>query len=114
MGGGAFPSTYEAHWDEFLWWFYCSIASCVGIWALSRVLLPLLLPSAWAAMVEESPWKAISVPKNVVEWWPAAIVAPLALDSVRVLTNAALAESAMALYLPAPVGMWRATGAAVG
>jgi hypothetical protein len=109
-----FPPTYEAHWDEFLWWWGCAILCCAAVMILSRILLPLLLPASWAAMVKESPWKSISVPKNVTEWWPAFIVAPLAWDSVSTLTRAALAEPAMALYLPAPVRMWCATGAAVG
>ena len=87
-----FPPTYEAHWDTFWWWCCCAILTCAAVTVLARILLPLLLPRSWAAMVEESPWKATSVPKNVTEWWPAIVVAPLAWDSVSTLTRAALAE----------------------
>ena len=109
-----FPKSYEAHWDEFTWWACAAIAVCTAVVILSRLLLPLLLPASWAAMVKESPYKSISVPKNIAEWWPGFVVFPLAWPAVRVLTRAALAEPAMALYLPAPVGMWRSAGAAVG
>ena len=60
---GDFPATYEAHWDAFLWWWTFSIFGCCAVVILSRVLLPLLLPASWEAMVKESPWKAVSVPK---------------------------------------------------
>ena len=111
---GDFPATYETHWDAFKWWWTFSMFGCFAVVILSRVLLPYLLPASWEAMVKESPWKAVSVPKNVAEWWPAFVVAPLAWRPCRILTEAALAEPAMALYLPAPFHMWCATGAAVG
>ena len=111
---GDFPATFEAHWEEFFSWWRLSVAGCIAATILSRILLPLLVPASWAAMVKDSPWKATTVPKNVAEWWPAVVVFPLAVHPVRVLTTAALAEPAMALYLPAPSGMWCATGAAVG
>ena len=109
-----FPTAYTSHWDDFRWWYSVAIAANLAVMILSRMLLPLLLPTSWAAMVKESPYKAISVPKNVTEWFPACVVFPLALSPVRVITRAALAEPAMALYLPAPSGVWCATGAAVG
>lgn len=107
-------SEADAHWDLLLNAMLLSAVACSMIMAAAHVVLPLMAPEAYSAMIKEKACQRVAVPKNVTEWWPAIVTPLLVWRETQELTLAALAAPVQALHLPAGPAMWSATGAALG
>ena len=108
------PGSAEEDWNAFAYWLVVAVASCAVIMATARVVLPLVAPVQWSAMVSAKPAHAIGVPKNVTEWFPALVVPILVWRDVMDLTAAAAQAPSEVLHLLPPPGLWRGCGAALG